>query len=137
MFFLVWYCWCVDRIGWPTCLIIMPGDLSQGKGGGLFVFSHAKVDARLYMITRLNSRNTWDPLKEKSSTVALGPINLHTLFNATTRFKLKCEGKRRTHAKYTLKLDLAIKLRYNLICDHKTQSDTLSVHLLSVLDESK
>ena len=137
MFFLVWYCWCVDRIGWPTCLIIMPGDLSQGKGGGLFVFSHAKVDARLYMITRLNSRNTWDPLEEKSSTVALRPQHLQTLLNAAGTVKLECEGKGRTHAEFTLKFDVSIKLRNNLISDHKAQSDTLSVHLLSVLDESE
>ena len=112
----------------------MPGDLSHGKSGGLFVLNNAKVDARLYMMTRLNSRNTWDPLEEKSSSVALGPINLHTLFNVTTRFKFECEGKRRTNAKSTLKLDLAIKLRYNLICDHKIQSQLLNHIFLKLIE---
>ena len=80
---------------------------------------------------------TWYPLKEKSSTVALRPQHLQTLLNAAGTVKLECEGKGRTHAEFTLKFDVSIKLRNNLISDHKAQSDTLSVHLLSVLDESE
>lgn len=49
----------------------------------------------------------------------------------------KCKSKSGSNAKFWFKRNVTTKLGDYLVCNYKTQSDTLSIHLLRILDEAK
>ena len=71
----------------------------------------------------------------------INELFLRTIFDYIVRYlgllELKRKSECRTLAKFGHEIDFTVKLGDDLVCNYKTQSDSLSIHLLGVLNKSK